>query len=299
VPDPERVVYLRVEGRPSGTWETGDDSLTFNEPAFEQMRGERRVLSDLVAFVPLGFGPVAVRSGDEPEVARGDMVSGNFFSGLGVRLARGRGFTLDDERRHTQVVVLSYDYWTRRLARNPSVLGQTLYVRGVPFTIIGLAARGFWGVDPGQQTDLWIPLQNRPDLTAWGQPVSDNGGLYGSGIWWSLMLIGRLQPGVTRPQALAQLTPAFLRAAYLGVGTRDPKESPPRLYLSSARGIAGEWTATPPSRSACSWPWWAWCCSSPAPTSPCCLSPGTRPGSASSVCGWRSARAAAASSASC
>ena len=177
VPDPERVVYLRVEGRPSGTWETGDDSLTFNEPAFEQMRGERRVLSDLVAFVPLGFGPVAVRSGDEPEVARGDMVSGNFFSGLGVRLARGRGFTLDDERRHTQVVVLSYHYWTRRFARNPSVLGQTLYVRGVPFTIIGLAARGFWGVDPGQQTDLWIPLQNRPDLTAWGQPVSDNGGL--------------------------------------------------------------------------------------------------------------------------
>ena len=47
VPDPERVVYLRVEGRPSGTWETGDDSLTFNEPAFEQMRGEQRVLSDL------------------------------------------------------------------------------------------------------------------------------------------------------------------------------------------------------------------------------------------------------------
>src|SRR6516165_7699311 len=47
VSDPERVVYLRVEGRPSGTWETGDDSLTFNEPAFEQMRGEQRVLSDL------------------------------------------------------------------------------------------------------------------------------------------------------------------------------------------------------------------------------------------------------------
>src|SRR6516164_10587327 len=53
------------------------------------------------------------------------------------------------------------------------------------------------------------------------------------------MLIGRLQPGVTRSQALAQLTPAFLRAAYLGVGTRDPKERSPRLHLSSARGIAG------------------------------------------------------------
>src|SRR6266702_744111 len=90
VPDPERLVYLRVEGRPSGTWETGDDSRTFNEPSFEQLRNQKSVFSDLMAFVPLGISGVAVRNGEEPEVVHGDMVSGNFFSGLGLRPARGR-----------------------------------------------------------------------------------------------------------------------------------------------------------------------------------------------------------------
>ena len=239
VPDPERVVYLRVEGRPSGTWETGDDSRTFNEPAFEQLRSQKRVFSDLMAFVPLSSGPVALRYGEEPEVAHADMVSGNFFSGLGVRLARGRGFTMDDESAHSTVAVLSYAYWTRRFARNPSVLGQTLYVRGVPFTIIGVAERGFFGVEYEAETDLWIPLLNRPDVTAWSHPVGDRGGLYGSGIWWCLMMIGRLKPGVAQEQALAQITPVFLQTAYLGVGSRDPKEHPPRLYFSSARGVEG------------------------------------------------------------
>ena len=239
VPDPDRLVYLRVEGRPSGTWETGDDSRTFNEPSFEQLRNQKSVFSDLMAFVPLGFSGVAVRSGEEPEVVQGDMVSGNFFSGLGVRPARGRAFTLEDETQHAQVAVLSYAYWTRRFARNPSVVGETLYVRGVPFTIVGVAERDFWGVERGTQTDLWIPLQNRPDVTAWGSSLADNGGLYGSGIWWSLMMIGRLQPGVSRAQALAQLNPVFQRSAYLGIGTRDPKERPPQIYFSSARGIEG------------------------------------------------------------
>jgi predicted permease len=239
VPDPERLVYLRVEGRPEGTWQTGDDSRTFNMPSFDHLRNERAVFSDLMAFAPLGISGVTVRHGEEPEVVPGDMVSGNLFSGLGVRPARGRTLTLEDETHHAQVAVLSYAYWTRRFARNPSVLGETLYVRGIPFTIVGVAERDFWGVEPGTQTDLWIPLQNRPDLAAWGHSAEDNRALW-SGLWWSLMMIGRLQPGVTRAQALAQINPLFQRAAYIGsIGTRDPKERPPQIYFSSARGIEG------------------------------------------------------------
>ncbi len=166
-------------------------------------------------------------------------MSGNFFSGLGVEPARGRVFALQEETEHAQVTVLSYAYWTRRFARNPSLLGETLYIRGIPFTIIGIAARDFWGVEPGTPTDLWIPLQNQPDLNAWGQPARDQGSLYGSGILWCLMMIGRLQPGVGRPQALAQLMPVFQRSAYAGVGTRNPKEPLPRLYFSSVRGMGG------------------------------------------------------------
>ena len=61
-----------------------------------------------------------------PDVAEGEMVSGNFFSGLGVKLARGRGFTEQDEASHAPVGVISDSYWTRRFARNPEILGQTL-----------------------------------------------------------------------------------------------------------------------------------------------------------------------------
>jgi hypothetical protein len=207
-------------------------------PSFEQLRKEQAVFSDLMAFVPLGFSGVAVRCGEEPEVVRGDMVSGNVFSGQGVRPARGRTFTLEDETQHAQVAVLNCAYWTRRFARNRSVLGETLYVRGIPFTIVGVAEHDFWGVEPGAPTDLWIPLQNRPDLVAWGNSAEDNRALW-SGLWWSLMMIGRLQPRVTRAQPVAQLSPVFQRSAYVGIGTLNPKDRPPRIYFSSARGIEG------------------------------------------------------------
>src|SRR5579863_538027 len=145
VSNPQRLVYLHNSNRPQNTFQTGNDEFSFTDYTFEQLRREHGALSDLMAFVPLGIGKVAVRYGEEPEEAMADMVSGNFFSGLHVELAHGRGFTLEDEARHSPVAVLSYDYWTRRFARNPSVLGQTLYVKGVPFTVIGVGPRGFFG----------------------------------------------------------------------------------------------------------------------------------------------------------
>ena len=130
VPHPERLVYLNSLNRPSAAFESGIGNFSFNEVSFERMRTERRVFSSLVAFVPLALSEnkVTVRYGEEPEQAWVDMTSGDFFSGLGVRIERGRGFTLEDEREHTQVAVLSYDYWTRRFVRNPSVIGQTFYL---------------------------------------------------------------------------------------------------------------------------------------------------------------------------
>ena len=190
-----------------------------------------------MAFVPLGFNKVGVRYGEEPEEARVDMVSGNFFSGLRVQPARGRTFSFADETSHAQVTVLSYDYWTRRFARNPSVIGQTLYIKGVPFTILGIEGRGFCGVEPGKTTDVWIPLQNRPDLNAWGNSTQDGTSLYRSPNWWCLMMMGRLTPGVNQKQALAQLNPVFQRAAYVGLGLRDPKERLPQLYFTTAKRI--------------------------------------------------------------
>ena len=238
VPNPQQLVYLHTDGFPSGASETGNSINTFNMPSFEQFRTQHRVFQSLAAFVPLAFGKVPVRSGEQPETASVDMVSGNFFSGLGVRLARGRAFTPQDETAHTQTAVLNYNYWTRRFARNPSVIGETIYIKSMPFTVIGIAAQDFTGVEPDETpTDVWIPFQSRPTLKPWGRLPQDKQGLYGPPNWWFLMMIGRLRPGITWQRAIAQLQPAFSRTAYAGVGERNSKERAPQLYFSATGGI--------------------------------------------------------------
>jgi predicted permease len=238
LPHPEQLVYLVLpNGKPDGAFNTGDDSTSFSDPVFEQLREEKAAFSDLMAYLPLAIGKTAVRIGQSPEEAEVDEVSGNYFSGLGVAFARGRGFTLGDETSHASLAVLSYSYWTVRFGRSPSAIGQTIYVKGVPFTIIGVTGQGFFGVEPGLSTDLWIPLQNRPELNAWGEPPSPDSLLYGSPKWWCMRLIGRLQPRVTTPQALAILDPAFQRSAVLGLGTIDPKTPKPTLALARTEGI--------------------------------------------------------------
>src|SRR5580700_5630479 len=143
LPHPEQLMFLRLPNdQPSGASNTGDGDTSFSEPVFEALRKEHAAFSDLMAYVPLAIGKTAVRIGEDPEEAEADMVSGNFFSGLGTAFARGRGFTLEDETAHAPLAVLSYSYWTGRFARNPSVLGQTIYLKGLPFTIIGVTEIG-------------------------------------------------------------------------------------------------------------------------------------------------------------
>lgn len=241
VSHPESLTTVRLaQGLvpPPGTG-TVDASTTFPEVAFEALRQRTDVFQDLVAYVPLSFsGSTAVRHGDLPEQAEGDEVSGNFFSGIGARLALGRGFSLDDEKDHAPVVVLSYDYWTRSFARDPSILGQTIYVKGIPMTVVGVAAQGFNGVEPATKTDFWIPLQTRPELNAWGAPGASNS-LYGTPTWWCLRMMARLRPGVSPLQAQQALAGTFGQIVQQTLGTINPRVWKPLLDFVPVRGIAG------------------------------------------------------------
>jgi predicted permease len=236
LPNPQQLVFLRLpNGPPDGVGTSGDDDKSFSYPVFEALRKEHAVFSDLMAYTPLAVDKVAVRIGEVPEEAEGDMVSGNFFSGLGVSFTRGRGFALEDETAHASVVVLSYSYWTTRFGRSPSAIGQTINVKGVPFTVIGVTAQGFYGVESASSTDFWIPLQNRPEINAWDEEGPKT--LYGAPKWWCIQLIGRLVPGVTESQALEKLGPVFQSAALIGLGTPDPKAKKSILAFSSTQGI--------------------------------------------------------------
>lgn len=238
VADPARVVYIRTSKAPQGTG-TIDSMQTLSYPVYDALRRQHGALIDVMAFAPLSGSKVAVRIGSTPEEAEGDMVSGVFFSGLGVPIVRGRGFSAQDEARHAPLAVISYNYWTRRFGRNPDVLGSTLYVNGVALTIVGIAAEGFEGVEPGGSTDFWIPLQIRPELNAWGNPPEDGKTYINNPTWWCLRLVGRLAPGVSRTQATAQLQGVFQRAAYIGLGTPMPGEQAPVLSLAEAKGFPG------------------------------------------------------------
>ena len=238
VADPDRLVYLRTSNPPRGTG-TIDSNETFSYPVYDALRRQSRGLSPVMAYVPLSNSKVAVRYGAQPEEAEGDMVSGTFFSGLGVNLPRGRGFSEEDETKHAPIAVISYNWWTRRFARDPDVLGKTLYVNGVAMTIVGVAAEGFEGVEGSGSTDFWIPLQNRRELNAWGNPPQDGKLYVANSTWWCMRLIGRLAPGVTRAQAVAQLQPVFQAAAYVGLGSPMEGEKPPVLSLADAKSFAG------------------------------------------------------------
>jgi hypothetical protein len=172
VRDPDQLVLFTHQNGPENASSTGDYSRTFSINVYQRLRADSAALSDLIAYVPLSLTKTAVRIGDTPEEIEADEVSGNFLSALGVRLAAGHAFAPSDEDQHSSIAVISYGYWTRRFHRDPGILGQTIFLNGVPLTVIGVTGPRFQGVEPGgAATDLWIPLQNRPELPAWGCPL--------------------------------------------------------------------------------------------------------------------------------
>jgi len=236
VPHPRELVYFHLKNQPLSTSQSGYDDTSMSLPVFEAMRSRQEVFTDVVAFAPLAFQKVSVRVGADPEQAYGEMVSGNFFSGLQVKPILGRGFTMQDERNHAPVAVLSYQWWNQRFGGSRSVLGQAVYVKGVAFTVVGVAPPSFGGTDPGHPNmDFWVPLQSSPELNAWGASPSDHT-LYGSPDWLCLLMIGRLRPGLTSQQATAQLTPLF-RRTLAETSPVDPKEPKPELVFSDVRGV--------------------------------------------------------------
>ncbi|HEY1499616.1 MAG TPA: ABC transporter permease [Acidobacteriaceae bacterium] len=238
VPEPQQLYYLTHASGPDNIGSTGNYPQTFGINVYSRMRADRSVFSDLIAYVPLSFNKVAARYGDSPEEIEADEVSGNFFSALGVHMAAGRPFANADEDQHSQVAVISYGYWTRRFQRDPGVIGKAIYINGVPMTVVGVSASHFFGVESGgSATDLWIPLQNRPELNAWGVPATSHM-LYNSPNWWNLMLIARLRPGVPEKQAVARMEPLFEHAAWETVGKETkPSDVKMGLGMIPARGL--------------------------------------------------------------
>jgi predicted permease len=238
VDDPGQLFYLTHENMPDKTGSTGDSRYSCGINIYNRLREDHSVASEIIAYIPLSITKTAVRFGDRPEEARADEVSGNFFSALGVPMAAGVPFAPPDEVNHSSVAVLSYGYWTGRFDRDPGVIGKTIFVRGTPFRIIGVAAPRFYGVDSGgTATDLWVPLQNRPELPAWGIPSSTGRTIYSAPDWWAMMLMARVKPGISAKQAASHLSAIYAHASYEIAGQPGPNAPPLELQFVPARGL--------------------------------------------------------------
>ncbi len=136
-----------------------------------------------------------------------EMVSGNYFSLLGVQPAIGRVFNSQDDDQTYQghpVVVISYDYWTTRFARDPGVVGKKILVNDYAMEIVGVSAQGFAGLDPAESPQIRVPILMKPIMMAsWEWLHMDD-----RRARW-VQVFGRLKPGYTVESAKAPLQGLF------------------------------------------------------------------------------------------
>jgi predicted permease len=197
-------------------------------PEYRDLSSHLQAIDQLIAF---RMAPLNVGDAGRTERTYALLVSGNYFTGLGVRPALGRFIRPDeaDVPGAGAVVVLSYDYWQTRFSGSPSVIGQTLQVNNNRLAVIGVTPEGFQGTVMGLQFDLWVPATIAPLLVPGSTELeSRNQRGYAA--------IGRLREGVNEAEAAAQLVSAMTQLATAFPETNGRLSGELRPFWKAARG---------------------------------------------------------------
>lgn len=183
-----------------GRGERGQGFDNMSHPAFEYLRQHATTLTGM-ASVEFGGRPLSLTVADSSERVFGTLVSANFFTVLGTQAVLGRFFRADEDEVPGQrpVVVLTHRFWTRRLGADPRVLERPLRLNNRDFAVIGVAEPGFEGVALAG-TDVWLPMA----MVAEARGLTDASLLTSPRAVWHVG-VGRLAPGIGRPQAQAEL----------------------------------------------------------------------------------------------
>lgn len=183
-------------------------------PNYEDYRDQNDVFSGITAIS--GTRSFSLNSDDQPEMLKGEFVTANYFSVLGVDPVMGRAFLPEEDAPGSHpIVVISHNLWQRKFGADANLAGRTITINGMSFTVIGIAPRGFIGAEVGLPRDLWIPMTRYTQLNP---PASDrrdeseSDRLHNRNTHW-LNLIARLKPGVSREQAEAAMTAIASRMA--------------------------------------------------------------------------------------
>lgn len=200
VKDPGQL-FVFGEGDEGGVTDRYGSTTLYSYPFYRQMQQKNAVFSDVAAIFSFWnaiHGTVDGR--DETEEMKVELVSGTYFSTLGVQPAIGRALTEEDDSSEGDhpVAVISYAWWKRGLAGDPAVLNRKITLGTTIFNIIGVAPPEFFGTKVGEAPDIWVPLSMMKSI-----PPGMNG--YKDNFFQSMLIMGRLKPGVSPEQAASNV----------------------------------------------------------------------------------------------
>jgi putative ABC transport system permease protein len=226
VDKPDELVSVNSESL------TGDNTIpVLSYPNYRDFRDHNDVLSGMLAY---RFSPISVSNNGVNVRMWAYMVSGNYFEVLGVNPALGRFFTLDDDQAAgaDPVAVITDTCWHKRFGGSPDIIGKDVIINGRTFSIIGVAAPGFYGSEISYVPEMWFPMAMLSTI----EPGPDYRNHRDSA---NFFVQGRLKPGVTTSQAEAALQSIASQLARDYPHENENKTislSPPGLFGAFMRG---------------------------------------------------------------
>lgn len=234
---PEQLYLLtKTSGAlPAGMSNSGYGGETFSYPLFQGLRSERLGFSSVLGFARLGFDQsnVNITVDSQASAGSGEIVLGDYFSGLGLAPFMGRVLEARDGETGEPVAVVSHSFWERRLGSSASIVGKPIGLNGIAYTIVGVAPSGFTGLIPGSVTDVWVPFTREARIAPWGGTHRDPSLRLSDKSWW-ISVVGRLNPGVGPEQARQQLDGLLQQNLSASITSAEDAKQLPHIQLEPA-----------------------------------------------------------------
>ena len=237
VSDPHGAVIKDMWGWWDDNAKGGRVTTSFTYPIYEELRKQNKSLADVMAFKPYGRMTVTIRG--EAEAAAAEMVSGNYYSVLGVRPQLGRGIQESDDGEigSGPVVVISDRLWTNRFGRAADVIGKSVLVNAMQMTIVGVNPPGFTGAYSAQGApDIFLPFSMQPAVDPRELGYENVPSLLQSKRSWWVLVMGRTKPGVSEATAQAELNVTLDAAVRATIPVKGDQDLPHLELRDGSRG---------------------------------------------------------------
>jgi predicted permease len=208
--------------------------ITLSFPDYRDVRDRNTTLAGLAAY---RIVPIELESSTGATRIWGLLATGNYFDLIGVQPAIGRFFNAaeDVHPRTSPYAVLSYNAWRSRFGGDPEIVGKTIRLNRLAYTVLGVAPRNFHGTELWYWPDIWVPMMMEPQI----ENYPDNGWLDNRSTW-DTWVIGRLKPGTSREQALANVN-----SIAADLAREHPQNNEGLQFRLAKPGLAGDYVGGP------------------------------------------------------